>query len=56
MDSGLLLDGLFNKWMHGERTIGPWRIVISLVSLIDSAEVTKELMAKRKAHGEKVAE
>jgi hypothetical protein len=58
MDSGLLLDKLFSKWMHGERaTIKSWRIVFSLAFLIDSAKVTKErMMAKSKAHGERAAE
>jgi hypothetical protein len=56
MDSGLLLDALIEEWMHDERTIESWRILLSLAALIDSGDVTKELMAKSKACRERAVE
>jgi glutamate mutase epsilon subunit len=56
MYSGLLLDELFDNWMHGERTIKSWGIIFSLVTSINSVDLSKELMAKSKAHCERAVE
>ncbi len=55
MDSGFLSDGLFDEWMHGEKSIESWRIKFSLASSIDSVNVTSDLMQKSEDHLERAA-
>jgi hypothetical protein len=56
MDSGLLLDDLFEEWMRDERWVESWRIKFSLAVSADASEVTPKLIAKSEAHLERAAE